>query len=244
MRIAISGTACQGKTTLINDFLKNWPSYSRSKESYRDLVKKEKLPLNKKVTKDSQWKVMNCLIDDLQSTSKEERIIFDRCPLDNLVYSMWSFETQSSDIDKEFIDKCIPLVCESMRHLDIIFFLPITKVSPVKVEQREGREIDENYNKEIDNIFKAIQRSYYTGKSPFFPKDDSPAIIEIFGSPEERVEMIKLYLNEKGDLIGEEQSVLSKENLDMMEVLLKAQNDVKSKEDEEIHLRKKFLFNK
>lgn len=244
MRIAISGTACQGKTTLINDFLKNWPNYCKSKESYRDLVKKEKLPLNKKVTKDSQWKVMNCLIDDLQSTNKEDKIIFDRCPLDNLVYSMWSFEKQAADIDKEFIDKCIPLVCESMRHLDIIFFLPITKVAPVKIEQREGREIDENYNKEIDNIFKAIQRSYYTGKSPFFPKDDSPAIIEIFGSPEERIEMIKLYLNEKGDLTGEEQSVLSKENLDMMEVLLKAQNDVKSKEDEEIRLRKKFLFNK
>lgn len=244
MRIAISGTACQGKTTLINDFLKNWPNYIKSKESYRDLVKKEKLPLNKKVTKDSQWKVMNCLIDDLQSTSKEDKLIFDRCPLDNLVYSMWSFEKQASDIDKDFIDKCIPLVCESMRHLDIIFFLPITKVAPVKIEQREGREIDENYNKEIDNIFKAMQRSYYTGKSPFFPKDDSPAIIEIFGSPEERIEMIKLYLNEQGDLIGEDQSVLSKENLDMMEVLLKAQNDVKDKEEEEIRLRKKFLFNK
>jgi hypothetical protein len=242
MRIAISGAACQGKTTLINDFLKKWPNYTRSKESYREIVKKEKLPLNKKVTKDSQWKVLNCLIDDLQGTTKEDKIIFDRCPLDNLVYSMWSFDKQATDIDKEFIDKCIPLVSESMRHLDIVFFLPITKVAPVKIEAREGREIDENYNKEIDNIFKAIQRSYHTGNSPFFPKDDSPAIIEIFGAPEERIEMIKLYLNDQGDLIGEEQSVLSKENLDMMEAILSSQKKEREKEEEEIKLRKKFLL--
>ena len=151
MRIAISGTACQGKTTLINDFLKKWPNYTRSKESYREIVKKEKLPLNKQVTKDSQWKVLNCLINDLQNTTKEDHVIFDRCPLDNLVYSMWSFDKQATDIDKEFIDKCIPLVSESMRHLDIVFLLPITKVAPVKIEAREGREIDQYYNKEIDN---------------------------------------------------------------------------------------------
>jgi len=242
MRIAISGTACQGKTTLINDFLKKWPNYTRSKESYREIVKKEKLPLNKQVTKDSQWKVLNCLINDLQNTTKEDHVIFDRCPLDNLVYSMWSFDKQATDIDKEFIDKCIPLVSESMRHLDIVFLLPITKVAPVKIEAREGREIDQNYNKEIDNIFKAIQRSYHTGNSPFFPKDDSPAIIEIFGLPEERIEMIKLYLNEQGDLIGEEQSILSKENLDMMEAILTAQKKEREKEEEEIKLRKKFLL--
>jgi len=242
MRIAISGAACQGKTTLINDFLKTWPNYTRSKESYREVVKRENLPLNKEATNYSQWTVLNCLIDDLQKTTKEDKIIFDRCPLDNLVYSMWSYDKAKTDIDKTFIDKCIPLVSESMRHLDIIFFLPITKVAPVKAEPREGREIDEEYNKEIDNIFKAIQRSYHTGTSPFFPKDDSPAIIEIFGSPEERIEMIKLYLNDQGDLIGEEQSVLSKENLDMMEAILVAQKKEREKEEEEIKLRKKFLL--
>ena len=73
MRIAIVGSACQGKTTLINDFLKKWPSYSRSNESYRDLIKKEKLKLNKGVDKDGQWKILNCLIDDIQHTQKGDR---------------------------------------------------------------------------------------------------------------------------------------------------------------------------
>jgi len=244
MRIAISGAACQGKTTLMKDFLKKWPNYTSSKESYRDIVKKEKLKINKEVNSNSQWKILNSLIDDLQNTSKGDKIIFDRCPLDNLVYSMWSFEKNCSDIDKEFIDKCIPLVSESMRHLDIIFFLPITRVAPVPIETKEMREIDQDFIKETDNIFKALQRSYHSGTGPFFPKDDRPAIIEIFGTPEERIHMIELYLDKDGNLHGEDESVLNPENLDYMETILKAQEKAKQQEDEEVRLRKKFLFNK
>jgi len=244
MRIAITGAACQGKSTLVEDFIKKWPSYKRSKESYRTVIKEENLKINKEADSNSQLKILNCLIDDLQVTEKTDKIIFDRCPLDNLVYSMWSFEKGCSDIDKDFIDKCIPLVRESMRHLDIVFFIPITKVSPVKIEEKKLRETDKTFIKETDNIFKAIHRSYFTGQSPFFPKDDSPAIIEIFGTPEERIKMIELYLNSEGNLHGEEESVLSKESLDYMETILSANKKAKDKEDEEIRLRKKFLFNK
>jgi predicted ATPase len=244
MRIAITGAACQGKSTLVEDFIKKWPGYKRSKESYRTVIKEENLKINKEADSNSQLKILNCLIDDLQVTEKADKIIFDRCPLDNLVYSMWSFEKGCSDIDKDFIDKCIPLVRESMRHLDIVFFIPITKVSPVKIEEKKLRETDKTFIKETDNIFKAIHRSYFTGQSPFFPKDDSPAIIEIFGTPEERIKMIELYLNSEGNLHGEEESVLSKESLDYMETILSANKKAKDKEDEEIRLRKKFLFNK
>jgi len=242
MRIAVAGTACQGKTTLVNDFLKKWPLYSRSNEGYRKLIKEENLKINKEVNKDGQWKILNSLIDDLQGHTREERIIYDRCPLDNLIYSMWSFEKQTSDIDKEFIDKCIPLVCESMRLLDIILFIPITKVAPVNIVTRDSRETDKEFIKEIDNIFKVMQRAYQANNTPFFPKDDSPAIIEIFGTPEERIKMIELYVNQDGDLIGEEQSVLNPENLDYMETLLKAQKTAQNQEEEEIRLRKKFML--
>ena len=243
MRIAICGSAGIGKTTLITDFLAKWPNYTRSKESYRKLIKEEKLPINKKVNKDGQWKILNCLIDDLQSTSKEDNILFDRCPLDNLVYSMWSYERGESDIDKDFIDKCIPLVRESMRHLDIIFYIPITRAAR-KIEEKDTRETDPEFNKEIDNIFKAIEYSLLqagAGACPFFPKDDSPPIIEIFGVPEERLKMIELYIAPNGDLISEENSVLSSENLEFMANLLGIQKDIKEKEDKEKKLRDKFL---
>ena len=243
MRIAIPGSACQGKTTLIKDFLKNWPIYNRSQESYRKIIKEESIKLNKEVNQDGQWKILNCLIDDIQKTSKGDYVIFDRCPLDNLIYSLWSEEKKASDIDKKFIQKCIPLVQESMKSIDIIFFLPITKVAPVKIEFKETREIDKEFIGEIDNIFKAISHTMMsTGVCPFMASDDRPPIIEIFGSPEERIEMIKLYLNEKGDLIDEGgSSVLDPSNLETMERLLKTQKDIHYDEKFEKQIKNRII---
>jgi hypothetical protein len=42
-----------------------------------------------------------------------------------------------------------------------------------------------------------------------FPSEDCPAVIEIFGSPEERIKMTQLYLQENGQPYGEEQSLLT-----------------------------------
>jgi len=243
MRIAIVGSACQGKSTLINDFLKTWPLYKRSNESYRKLLKEEKIKINKEVDQDGQWKILNCLINDLQQTEKGDKIIFDRCPLDNIIYSLWAEDKQTSDIDKDFIKKCIPLVQESMKAIDIVFFLPITKVAPVPIEKKKNREVDEAYIKEIDNIFKVISHNYTrNGICPFLANDDRPPIIEIFGSPEERIEMIKLYLNDKGDLIEDETSVLDSENISSMEDILNANKKAKYDEVYEKKIKNKIIL--
>jgi len=243
MRIAISGSACQGKSTLVNDFLKNWPSYKRSNESYRKLLKEEKININKKVDESGQWKILNCLIDDIQNTEKGDKIIFDRCPLDNLIYSLWAEEKKTSDIDKDFIKKCIPLVQESMKAIDIIFFLPITKVSPVKIEEKNNREIDKVFIEEIDHIFKAVAHALMVkGACPFMSEDDRPPMIEVFGTPEERIELIKLYINPEGDLVDNTASVLDPENLKDMEALLNAQKKAKLDETYEKKIRNKIIL--
>ena len=204
MRIAISGTGSQGKSTLISDFLNQWPNYKRESETYRSLIKEGNFPHSKNTTKDSQWRILNYMIDEMQKWSKTDKIIMDRCPIDNLVYSLWSFEKQTTDIDKEFIDKCIPLVRESLRQLDIIFFIPITKAAPVMIDDNGIRETDEFFIKEIDNIFKMLGAQYMQNfdRNPFFPKGDSPGWIEIFGDRQTRIAMIKNYLDVDGDLIG------------------------------------------
>lgn len=239
MRIAISGTANQGKTTLIKDFLAEWPNHKTESQTYRDLIKSENLPHSKKATKDSQWKILNHMVDELQKYTSKDYVIFDRCPLDNLVYSLWCYEKKTTDIDKEFIDKCIPIVRESMRQLDIIFFTPITKVAPVPLSKDGLRETDPTYIKEIDAIFKAIYQQHVqnAGKNPFFPKDDSPAMIEVFGNRLERIQMIKLYLDVDGDLIGGDaasaQALFNPDNMAEMEALLKS--TVKTAEQEKAY---------
>jgi len=246
MRIAISGTANQGKSTLTKDFIENWPNYSTVQETYRDIIVNKKLPHSKNATKETQWLILNHMIAEMQKYGKDSKVIYDRCPLDNLVYSMWCMEKGTSDIDKEFIDKCIPLVRESMKMLDIIYFIPLTKAAPqIEIKNDGVREIDPIYIKEIDAIFKALvmQYTHNMGRNPFFPADDCPGIIEIFGTREERLALIRMYINSAGDLIGgnpdDPTNLFNPENLTEIENLLKSQKYDAEQEKAYLHEIKK-----
>ena len=236
MRIAISGTSNQGKSTLINDFLKTWPNYKTESKTYREILKEQKLPHSKKTTKDIQWKILNLMVEELQRYKKNDYVIFDRCPLDNIIYSLWACEKKQGKIDEKFISKCIPVVRESLKHLDIIFFLPITKVSPVEIKENGARETDTVYINEIDALFKSLNAQYKhnLGRTPFFPSDDCPGIIEIFGNPVERIQMIKWYIDVDGDLIGGDVSspdnVFNPDNLSEMAKLIESQKQLQGRE--------------
>lgn len=206
MRLSISGTAGQGKTTLLNDFLETWNMYETPKTTYRKHIKGKNH--SKKTNKDIQWKILNTMIDEMEKYSEDDMVIFDRCPLDNLIYSMWSYHKGIGDIDEMFIEKCIPVVRESMHFLDIIFYTPITNVTQDEIEDDGKREVDEEYIKEIDNLFKAMYSNWYQGDTRFFPKEDRAAMIEIFGNPEERITLMKFYINEDGKMFGEEDTLV------------------------------------
>ena len=59
MRIAVSGSACQGKTTFIQDFIKEWPMYSTPEKTYREYIEENNLPDSDNTNKDAQWGILN-----------------------------------------------------------------------------------------------------------------------------------------------------------------------------------------
>jgi hypothetical protein len=139
--------------------------------------------------------------------SKKDDIIYDRCVLDNLVYTSWLFLKEK--VSEKFLEETRVLTRETLKLYDIIFFIPLTKVSPISLDEKETRENDPVYREEIDNIFKSYVASYHKMEGKVFPSEDCPAVIEIFGSPEERIKMTQLYLQENGQPYGEEQSLLT-----------------------------------
>ena len=203
MRLAISGTNNQNKTQLVADILTRWPSYTTPSTTYKDTIEQivsdydNSPPGEREDIKscDIQWKILNEMLDIMQTYGEDDKVVFNRCPLDNFVYSLYLHEKypESSGIDNEFIEKCIPIVRESMRSLDIIYTVPITGAA-------ESEYLPED--KEIDNIFLMLFKESQKETSPFFPHDDRPAVIEIFGDREQRLRMIEDYIDESGELIG------------------------------------------
>lgn len=207
MKIAVVGSQCTGKTTYINDFLKKWSMYTTPKDTYRKLIKEKKLPHSKNGTEESQTAILNCLVDQAIENSKLENVIYDRCVLDVLAYSTWL--CLNDKLPEKALDQQRIIVRETLKLYDIIFFTPLTKVAEIKIEDNDIRDVDAVYREEIDNIFKVFQDSYNRGDGRIFPKDDTPAMIEIFGSPEERIKLTEFYITEEGKAFGEDQNLLS-----------------------------------
>jgi hypothetical protein len=206
--ISISATQCMGKTTLLNDFRKNWPMYNTPIKTYRDILKSKNLPNNDKTTPDTQEAILDSMIESQKPYNRErDNVIFDRCPLDALVYTLWAYAKGIDGFTDDFMDSYIKRVRTAIKDFDIMFYIPMTKYNP-ELEEKELRSIDPVYREEIDNFFKNLVQAQQQEDDVFFDRSDCGPIIEIFGNREERIEMIKLYLNQKGNFFGEEDNLL------------------------------------
>jgi GTPase SAR1 family protein len=202
MRIAFMGAQSVGKSTLIEGFLDQWPMYKKPETSYRDIIEEKKLKINKKGTEKSQKIILDALIDEVQQSSKtgNKYNVYDRCVVDNIAYSLWL--NANKKVSDNFIVECKTIAAESLKLYDIIFYLPIHK--DIKVEEKKNRETDLQYRQEIDNIFQALVTSYEKSTGRFFPLSDCPAVITLDKHPLARLDQIKLYINEHGNMYGED----------------------------------------
>lgn len=227
MRIAFSGAACTGKTTTLNAFLQRWPKYKTPVTSYRQLIPENKH--SKNTDKKIQRSILEFMVAQQKPYTPHDKVVYDRCPLDNIVYSMWAFDKRKKGFTEDYINKSIGLVQEGMKSLDVIFLTTRDLMGPI--ENNKVRETDSQYIIETDNLFKAISKQIQTtGVSPFFPPNDSPALIELTGSTEERLEQISMYVTPEGDMYGEEQSLVNMDEINKMERLLRDQKEFLNKE--------------
>lgn len=240
MRISISGTGNSGKSTLVKNFLHVWPQYTTPERTYRDVLTDEKLKHSSRTSTSTQWKILNFMVDQLQETDRKSKVVFDRCPLDNLAYTMWAHEKGIDGFDKKFVDRCINICKESMRSLDIIFLLQYD--DSIKIVDDGVRDTNVEYIKEIDNIFMALFSQWEQNYDAdiFFPKNDSPGVILLPTNSQQRIDIISQYLDPQGSLYSEEDSILNPNNINELEGLLKQQQAAMSAEEKEKELFKKF----
>lgn len=202
MRIAISGTSNIGKQQFKRSLLKTFPQYKTPETTYKDVIEaiyqKSQTDQRETSAADIQWNILNYMIDTFQKYDRDDKVVFDGCTLDNILYSLYIMEKapEVSKIDSKFIDNCVPIVRESMKYLDIVFLLPVTKA-----DKTDRKFSDEDL--EINNLYDALHKQYLQGMCQFLPKDDQPAIIEVFGNDTQRLQMVKLYLDESGDVIND-----------------------------------------
>lgn len=208
MRIAISGPANSGKTTLIKDFIKTWPNYVSPAASYRDIIKEKQLSHSKCTSEETQQIILDFMINQLTEYKDKPYIIYDRCPLDVLVYTLVACEENL--VSEEFTAKIIDKVRESIHLLDAIFVLPYNE--DIEIEDNGIRETDLNYIRYTDSVFQELVNQYQTefDTGIFFPTEDCPGIIPL--ESDNKIDEIKYMLNTNGDLYSPEEEYKMQED--------------------------------
>ena len=240
MRIAFSGTGNSGKSTLLKSFLYTWKNYSTPEKTYRDVIQEKNLDHSSKTTTKTQKEILNFMVDELQSNDKDSKLAYDRCPLDNIVYSMWCHGKDIKGFTKKFVTTQINIMKESMRRMDIIF---LCRFDEKQVIKDDGfRDTDKTFIKEIDNIFYSLYRQYteYPEADIFFAQGDAPCIIELPNEAQERIDLIAEYVTPEGDMYGDEHSIFNTNNVDQLEDLVIQQKAALDQEEKEKELLKRF----
>ena len=240
MRLSLTGAANTGKTSLLQSFLHTWKTYRTPEKTYRDIIEEKQLEHSSKTTTETQTEILNYITDQQLGKTVEDNIIYDRCTLDVLAYTIWAHEKDIEGFDTAFVNTQIKLVKESMRALDIIFICKFNE--NMSVEDDGKRDANKEYIIEINNIIESLYQQYKQNidSDIFFPKDDSPCLIKLPDSMQQRVDLIAEYVAPDGGMHSEEDSILNPDNLNELEQLLTQQSNAQITEEEERKLFDKF----
>ena len=188
MRIAVSGTHSVGKSTFVWDFIKTHPEYKREEEPYRALRDIYPIKFGKDATNFCNGIQLYYNLNRVkQYHSATDNVIFDRCPIDYIAYSMYASRYKKTDMTEKFITSLIEPIIESMSFLDAIIFISVNEKHPVLIEDDGIRLIDPSYRSEVDHDLKEI---YFNQLFDVMPRKNSPRLIELWGSREERVKKL------------------------------------------------------
>ena len=190
MRIAISGSHSLGKSTLVWDWIKRHPQYTREEEPFRALdgemydirFRQESNRLHNGIQMYYNASRVNLY------SSINDCVIFDRAPIDYIAYSQYTANKQTTDIDNAFVEAMVPRVRETLQRLDLVVFVPMTDRWPVDMEDDGIRPVDLPYRAEVDAIFKQIYRDE---RFSVMPDKNRPKLIKLWGSREQRLDRLQ-----------------------------------------------------
>jgi hypothetical protein len=132
MRIAVSGTHCSGKSTLVEEFLLQHNSYKHEPEAFEALQSDDAFP---EPTAESFFAQLEYHINRLRLYRQGDRVIFERSPFDYVAYLAAFSSLRRSSADSYLAKQSFSIAHDSFRLLDIIVFLPGSEIDAVSADE-------------------------------------------------------------------------------------------------------------
>lgn len=168
MQIAISGTHCVGKSTLVDDVIERLPHWESIAEPYYVLEEEGYDFGDVPTLEDFEAQLTRSL---QLVRERRHNVILDRCPLDFVAYALCLADSESFNVRV-----WLPQLRETVSALDLIVFLPMEHRIPVPLSEDDDFRIavDEKLREILlDNMF-----------------DLEMVVLEITGTKAERVQQV------------------------------------------------------
>lgn len=193
MRIAISGTHSQGKSTFCRDFLARHSDYIFENEPYRALKDKHEILFGDYQTQHHIDLQLNYCLGRLKKYKPGDKVLFDRLPADYIPYSAYTAHNAHTDINQAYVDSLYKRIKPVMHHLDLIVFIPMTEDYEIALEDDGHRPVEDFYRAWVDGAFKIM---YHKDLQRILPAINAPKIVEITGPREVRIARLESIIRE------------------------------------------------
>jgi hypothetical protein len=176
MRLAVSGTHCSGKSTLIESFLLRHRDSVHEQEAYDTLEES----FSAEPSAEDFFRQLEYQIERLRKYERSDLVIFERSPADYVAYLKAILDLRRHSADRKLLEHAIELATDAMSCLDLIFYLPAFDVDQVSEEE------DLPLRSAVDDRLAAI---LLNNELDLFNRHQ-PVVIEVSGSNPERLRIV------------------------------------------------------
>lgn len=151
MRIAVSGSHCSGKTTLVEDFLQRHPEYAHEPEPY-ELAEAQSAAFSTELTAADVWQQLEISVERLSSYTSGSNVIAERSPIDFLAY-LEALRILGREDTSSMLDSARDLARRGMEHVDLLVILLLS--DEIEAPEDEDPELRDAMSRSLQELVEA-----------------------------------------------------------------------------------------
>ena len=151
MRVAVSGTHCCGKSTLIEAFLLEHPEYIHEPEAYGVLSELHDESFSDEPKADDFFRQLKYQVDRLRTYARDDLVVFERSPADYVAYLQALVDLDRESADLRLVRQASEMAREAFGFLDLVVFLPIRGIQ-IDVSEEEDRRLRSRVDEVLEGI--------------------------------------------------------------------------------------------
>jgi predicted ATPase len=174
MRIAVSGTHCSGKSTLIEAFLSTHPDFAHEPEPYEVMVEEYGEDFAAEPSADDFFRQLEFNVERLHQYQPGARVIFERSPADFLAYMLALEDLRRPGSNQHLAHQARNIVVDAMRLLEVIVLLPLNETDYMEAPDGEDSDLRVAVDSCLASMFRDDELA--------LEGDGGPIVLEATGS--------------------------------------------------------------